>query len=408
MPRLIVANVDGLAMSGSPRDDEDYRHSAMAAERLLVFLSEGDLIVLPQAPSEAFLTYSNTLLGRRVRADQIIVPRQGREEGLIWSYEALNSSDLYDQVRARAGAVDNWELLAFFLDRPVLAFADALDLRLPGGSAGFLRAGGAESLNSKAVFREMAESTGVPVAPGAVVGSAAELAHQIERLITETGSVIVKQDVNLGGVGNAVLTLMDRDEFAGSRITIKLPHLDALPAVADRLWPRVASGLNTKAIVETYYADARPLCCELFAHGRDSLPEVRNFGEMLMSPVFVGLELHSGTLGEVDAAVMVAQCVQLAHMAAGRGFHGYLNIDSLLTSSGEILVNEINGRMGGCTHIDEWCRVLVGPDYAQPRAGEPKPLPGRRLLPGALRAGPGRVVLRPRPRRGGGGGRRRR
>ncbi len=87
-----------------------------------------------------------------------------------------------------------------------------------------------------------------------------------------------------------------------------------------------------------------------------------------MAPVFVGLELHGGTVSDVDSAMMVAQCAQIARAAGERGFYGYLNVDSLLTAGGDVMLSEINGRMGGCTHIDVLCRALLGPRYARTHA----------------------------------------
>jgi hypothetical protein len=367
VPKLILANVDGLAMSGSPRNEEDYRHSAMAAERLLAMVTEEDLIVLPQQPSAEFLGYVNGLLGRNISDKQIVVPARGRSEGLIWSHEALNDGDVQRQVERRVGSVRGWDLVAFFLDRPAVTLADALRLRLPA-TAGFLRSGGAESLNSKVVFREIAAASGAPLAPGRVATGVTELAAALTELLPVTGHVIVKQDINLGGVGNTVVTRTAGDHFPGSRNTVRVGGEAELPAVADRLWPVVAAGRNTRAVVEAYFADARPLCCEFFVPGPGRAPELLTFGEMRMAPVFVGLELHGGTVSDVDSAAMVAHCVQIARAAGERGFYGHLNVDSLLTADGDILLSELNGRMGGCTHIDVLCRALLGPRYARTHA----------------------------------------
>ncbi len=253
MPKLILANVDGLAMSGSPRDEEDYRYSAMAAERLLVMVTEEDLIVLPQQPSPAFLAYTNALLGRSVSDKQVIVPP--RQHGLIWSHQALNDGDVRRQIERRVGSVQGWDLVAFFLDRPAITLADTLGLRLPA-TAGYLRSGGAESLNSKVVFREIAAASGAPLAPGRIAANPAELADAMVELLPATGHVIIKQDINLGGVGNTVVTRSERRDFAGSRSTLRVDDDADLPAVAARLWPSVAIGLNTRVVVESYFPDA--------------------------------------------------------------------------------------------------------------------------------------------------------
>jgi hypothetical protein len=363
MPKMIIANVDSAAMCGSRRDELDYAHSAMSAQRLLATVTDEDVVLLPQMPAEEFLAYSNELLGRSLSEKNVVVPRRGRQDGLIWTYEALNDGDVAAQIEARAGSVAGWDLLAYFLDRPVLALAESLQLRIPAASTGFLRAGGAESLNSKAVFREIADSAGTPVAAGRVVSSASELAHAVRDLLDATGHVIVKQDLNLGGAGNTVLTLSDTAEFTGARTTVNLSGIGAVDDAAAVLWPQVAVDRNTRAVVETYHPTERVLYSELFVHGPGRAPELLNFGEMRMEPVFIGFEMPTQAVGVFDAATMAAHSMDLARAAGERGFRGYMNIDSLLTTTGRLLFTEVNGRMGACTHIDVLARELVGPRY---------------------------------------------
>lgn len=363
MPKIVIANVDSAAMCGSRRDEVDYAHSAMSAQRLLATVTDEDLVVLPQVPSEQFFAYSNQLLGRSLDEKNVIVPRRGAQDGLIWTYEALNDGDVVAQITERMGSVADWDLLAYFLDRPVLALAETLGLRVPSVSLGYLRAGGAESLNSKVVFREIADSAGTPVAAGRVVTSAAELARAARDLLPDTGHVIVKQDLNLGGAGNTVLTLTDTDEFTGARTTVRLADPGDLDRAAAQLWPQIAVDRNTRAVVETYHPSERVLYSELFVHGPGRAPELLNFGEMRMEPVFIGFEMPTQAVGVFDAATMAAHSMDLARAAGERGFRGYMNIDSLVTTTGELLFTEVNGRMGACTHIDVLARDLIGPRY---------------------------------------------
>lgn len=363
MPKIVIANVDSSAMCGSARDAEDYGHSAMSAQRLLGMVTDEDLILLPQEPSEDYLVYLNELLGRNLSIKNVVVPRRGREDGLIWTYEALNDGDVADQILERSGDVTGWEMLAYFFDRPVLSLAQRLGLAMPTASRGYLYAGGAESLNSKVVFREIADASGVPVAQGQVVSSEQELSHALHRHIATTGVAIVKQDLNLGGAGNTVVTLTSRREFTGARTTVHARTPDDLTAIASELWPQVAVDRNTRAVVEVYHPTERVLYSELFVHGPGREPELLNFGEMRMEPVFIGFEIPTQVVAVADVAAMAGGSVGLARSCGERGFTGYINVDSIVTQTGDVLFTEVNGRMGACTHLDVLARELVGASY---------------------------------------------
>lgn len=368
MPRLVIANVDSSAMCGSGRDAEDYAHSAMSATRLLALTGDDDLIVLPEPPAEDFLHYLNELLGRSLSLKNVIVPAQGGDEGLIWSYRALNDGDVARQLLDRAGSLRGWELEAYFFDRPVLALADALGLDLDERTAGFLRAGGAEAFNSKSVYRQIADAAGAPTAEGRVVSSADELADALRGLLDRTGRVIVKQDLNLGGAGNTVFTTANEDSAMGARTVVRIKRDDDLDGLARRWWPSIAVDRNTCAVVEAYHPAAAVLYSELHVNGPGQAPALLNFGEMRMEPVFIGFEIPTQRIGQFDLATMAAHSMSLAQLAGERGFPGYMNIDSLVTKDGRVLFTEVNGRMGACTHIDRLARDLVGPNYQRTHA----------------------------------------
>jgi hypothetical protein len=46
------------------------------------------------------------------------------------------------------------------------------------------------------------------------------------------------------------------------------------------------------------------------------------------------------------------------------GYSGYLNCDAILIPSGQVVFNEVNGRIGGCTHIHDLATRLFGDGYA--------------------------------------------
>lgn len=58
-----------------------------------------------------------------------------------------------------------------------------------------------------------------------------------------------------------------------------------------------------------------------------------------------------------------AAAAQWADMAGRMGYWGKINIDMIVTEQGDIIVNEVNGRLGGCSHIHVIAEKLLGRNY---------------------------------------------
>jgi Pre ATP-grasp domain/PGM1 C-terminal domain len=374
MPKIIIANVDSDSMCGTDMPPEVHALSSMCCDRLLVLAEDGDLVVLPHTVSDEFVEYVNALLGRRLSARNVVVGSGGDERPIVLNDAALNDGHVAAQIRERAGDLTGWELVAYYLDRPVLTLADELGLPLHGVPAAidaacrdFLRCGGAESFNSKVLFRQLAASVDAPVPAGRVASTESELATALRALIGETGRVIVKQDLNSGSAGNTVVTHYDEQQLTGASRVLRVPADGDVTAVAAQLWPLVARQRNTRVVAEAYHVAARVYYSEMWVPGPAQAPRMLDFGEMRMDPTFIGFEIPSGRTPAFDTGDMAAHSVALAREAGRRGFVGYMNIDSIVTTSGALLFNEVNGRMGCCTHIDYLARVLVGENYGRER-----------------------------------------
>ncbi|KEF08248.1 hypothetical protein DF18_37310 [Streptomyces rimosus] len=62
---------------------------------------------------------------------------------------------------------------------------------------------------------------------------------------------------------------------------------------------------------------------------------------------------------------MLEWSVTMAEYLQQTGYRGYLNCDSILTQDGRLLFNEVNARIGGCTHMHFAAQRVLGPDYLQ-------------------------------------------
>jgi hypothetical protein len=257
-----------------------------------------------------------------------------------------------------------------------MALSDELGIPLAGIDPGtdsacrdFLRCGGAETFNSKVLFRQLAATVNAPVPSGRVASSEQELAVALRVLLPDTGRVIIKQEINSGGAGNTVVTRYDESTLTGaSRVLQSAAETPAeFAAVAAELWPLVALQRNVRVVVEAYHQAAHVYYSELWVPGPAGAPRLLNFGEMRMEPTFIGFEIPGQQMLPADLGDMASHSMNLAREAGRRGFVGYINIDSITTTDGRLFFNEVNGRMGCCTNIDYLARVLVGEDYTRER-----------------------------------------
>ncbi|MET7880083.1 peptide ligase PGM1-related protein [Micromonospora profundi] len=365
MSRIVIANVDSDAMCGNDMPPEIHALSSMCCCRLIVMAeSEQDMVVVPHSISDEFIRYVNELLGRNLSARNVVVPRDGDEKQLILNDESLNDGYVAAEIRSRAGgSVAGWELETYFSDRAAVTLAEELQLAGAGPARNFLRAGGAETYNSKVLFRQLAEAIGAPVAEGRIAASERELAGAIAELMDRTGRVMVKQDLNSGSAGNTALTSFDEDVLTGASRVRRLTRGADVAEVARELWTEVAVQRNTRVVVEAYHFSQAVHYTEHYVHGPGRAPTLMNFGEMRMEPTFIGFEIPCQRLGPQDIGEMIAHATNLCREAGDRGFTGYMNVDSILTEDGQMLFTEVNGRMGDCTHIDYLARALVGDDY---------------------------------------------
>jgi hypothetical protein len=365
MPRLFVGNVDNEHMVGEPsRFTFEMRcTSSIVANRLLWLCSDGDAIVLPYRISEAFVDYVFAITGVTRSSTTVVVPDGGEVETQLLTHEVLSDGALLSRIRSAMPDPASWTLMPYYFDRSVAWLARELGTGDDARLCEYFRQGGAEALNSKVAFRRMAAAHDIPVPSGSSCSSAAMVGSALRDLIEETGAAIVKQDLNAGGDGNAIVAMGDAPRPLGAVEVISAWQPADLDPIAERLWTNLTGPRNVELVVETYYPDSRSFYSELhIAPGRR--PRLLNFGEMRMEPVWMGFEIPCSTLGTHGLTEFLSSSVSLGEVARTMGYSGYLNCDAVLTKCGRVLFNEVNGRLGGCTHIHSLAAQLFGEDYA--------------------------------------------
>ncbi|GGX44667.1 hypothetical protein [Streptomyces chryseus] len=371
MPRLIIGNVTSEFMFSCALESfgtaGTHKQHAIST-RTAWLLREGDALLTHRPLTPEFREY----LGAASALDlsTITFLSADANDGAFLDHDTLLGEDLVERLRRLTGP--DWQLLPYLHDRTIAELAERLGLSADSHPA-FFAQGGADVFNSKAFFRIWADGLGVPVAPGRVCRSRAATARAVLELLRHTGAVIVKEDFSASGYGNLLFTYDPDIPALGASTT----HHVTASATADDIaglladtFPAIAAtrdfppGLRpSETVVEAYYPHSRTLYSEVDVSRPPEEPTLLNHGDMRMEPVWNGFAIPPVDLPVQAEETMIHWSLVMARYLQTTGYRGYVNCDSILTPQGELLFNEVNARVGGCTHVDAAARRLLGEDY---------------------------------------------
>ena len=364
MPNLLVANVNNENMLAD-RSVVTYEFAcatAMTAMKLAWFAEPGDIVVMPEPWSDEMKEYASSIKGFSV-ADEIdfISPNTERGGVGILSFDSLHDPDLIAKVRRSLnGYADDYSLTPYYYDRSITSFARAVGVEI--AEEEFRSSGGHELFNDKRVFRNLALSRGIPLARGEICSSDVQLALAFERLIEETGAVIVKRIVQANCLGNLIVSKTRDIACQGAPEMISVGKRWTLERTAEEAWRRLANGSATHLVVEVYHPVSAVCYAEFEIKSDVKNPVFLNWGEQRMEPLFAGFDIP-GTIPPYQAAKFISGATDLVRLAQELGFVGLIDVDGIITESGEVLFSEINGRFGGVSHLHYLAEKLVGVDY---------------------------------------------
>jgi hypothetical protein len=364
LPKLIFANSTSRVMAARPDDVPDDAKDSyrFIANRMLWSAGEGDVVIFPGRVSDAWVSYVSELLGL-ASPPTVLSLREYPGDGWYPGERPELAADLLGRI-ADGGP---WHLECYIHDRDIASWERLLGLGSPDSSR--FAQGTAELVNSKSVFRSMATAFGIPVAEGRVVDRGPELTDAVFELLRHTGAVIVKQDVNAGGDGNILLTTARGGKEAGAHYVVHLASADRA-AVVSALEPfgltqtpvLPAGARPAHSVIEVYYESVRELSADMTVP-RSGVPTLMSYSDLRMAETWKGSVYPPQDLSPRLHARLGAYMQQVAIAAQRLGYYGPMNIDAILTATGELLFNEFNGRVGGTTGIDAIGRRLLGQDY---------------------------------------------
>lgn len=363
-PQIVVGNVDNENMMADPTGltPEFCSGSALIAQRMLWFAEPGDIVLLPSPPSDTMMRYLAGWKHCDPKDIRTLSPDPGNHGPLPLGSQNLLEPRFIRQIRALMGNRAGWVVAPYLCDRSVVALA--LELELPESAllTPFAQEGGCEMLNDKRIFRGLAAGRGIPLATGVTVASHDELDRAVSRLIGNTNSLIIKQDRHSGSEGNLILS-RQRDVFGEGALEVVYAEDDAgLRKAITKVWKRLAYHDRAALVVETYFPSSISLYAEFAVDPQRRAVELLNLGEQRMEPVFTGFVIPP-TLPAFQSARFVSGATELARIACDLGMAGRLSVDGIITPKGELIFNEINGRIGGCSQIHQIAELLLGPGY---------------------------------------------
>ncbi|MFS8103878.1 peptide ligase PGM1-related protein [Lentzea alba] len=336
------------------------------SQRLAWFARPGDVMVLPVEPDQDYLSYVGELTGVDPASWRVVVAPPGEGANNVLTSERLGSDALRDALLAvlRHHPVD--EVFTPWPDRAVARLTDRLGLRSIHAGRGFLEQSGGHLMVSKATFRAVAAGNGVPIPPGAVIGTAADAVDITDRLLREHEVVMLKQEWGLGGRGNDILSTVDGVRPLGAPRVVRINGRADLERYFAEHWSWLSSEDRSTPVAEQYFPDSAAYFIE-FAISDDGVRRVCD-GEQLNAPLPAGFVLPAPAMPPSARAVLDETGLRLAEVARAMGYRGYFGPDGILTADQEPMYTEWNGRMGGVTHVMEGVgRRVVGPAYQRDR-----------------------------------------
>lgn len=343
--------------------------AAVEARRLTWFADNEDLIILPSPVSNDFIAYVNKIMRRQLTQQNFIYAEHDPLRPKIITSEVLLSDPILSQIKAVGQDCSHWQLFPYLDTSAIQTLADILRQKIHR-QATFLTQSGANLLNQKAAFRAIF-SKDVPIAKGFVCCNVQELYQQAQLLFLQTSKLIFKQNMNASGDGNILVTIDKRGFFAGIRKIIFInSSQDFTIAMAAQIWEMLydAHG-NHQLVIEEYVMNKNTIYAE-YDLKRDLTFDILSYGIVRMDSTgdkrgggianWVGFEIpYKAEITQL----FLNYCNQLARTTGQLGFVVRINFDALICPDDQIMFTEVNGRLGGCSHLAHICQKILGRSF---------------------------------------------
>ena len=378
MTKLIIGNGFNEAMIGdiSKKQSLVFRQAvASEAKRLAWLLENGDVLISPSPVSRLMMEYIAQKMALDLDSITILPASNDINNPSTLTSDTLLNAEFVNHLSKLINTDNLWEVLPYFFTSSVIHLCGRLNIPiLINDTNSFMSQGGAEILNNKAVFRAIAAGQNISLPPGNVCRTAKELYCAMIELLNSHGTIIVKQIMNGGGDGNIAVTLEDRPAYPGIRELFKLASYDEVTLdLATTLWNLLADGFgNNQLVIEAYLSSKQTLYAEYLISPDKSTYKRLSAGTVRMDKDgdrrgngmvnWIGFEIPFQLPAHLSE-MFFTQCDILASIVSTLGYSGRINFDAIYTDDEKVFFSEINGRLGGCTHIHFIAEKILGHNY---------------------------------------------
>ncbi|MFD9957913.1 peptide ligase PGM1-related protein [Amycolatopsis sp. NPDC058986] len=367
MSTVFVANNRTEQMVGDlgAMTAEQRRFAGYTAQRMLWYVGEGDILVVPHAPSESFSRYLTELMDVDLGTVHILAPPPGRYGVDVLSSDRIENAEFQRELSVHVEKTGAARVFPIIFDEVMTRLTRNLGLERCTPGFGFVGQGGSDLLNSKSAFRALAGGTGCPIAEGRVVRDRAAAEAYLWELLSDGRCAIVKQDQHVGGFGNEIISPREGVDPIGAPQVLVITDRPALHELVTRRWPWYSGEDRRRVVIEHYVPDCTPVYVEMSI--TDEGVALFGHGEMLTKPIFNGLVIPAQSASHPAWPSFLGAAENLCQAIHGMGYRGLISIDGIVSPGGEILLNEVNGRVGGSTHVTRLTQHLVGPRFLAER-----------------------------------------
>jgi hypothetical protein len=367
MTTLVISNCSDENVGDLSGFSAETRYSfGWGAQRMLWYVRDGDIVVLPAQPDETFLNYVTGLTRTDPKSLTFLVPPPGDYGADIVTRDRITSPELVAALRDAARGRTVTDVVSCYADSSIARLVQDAGIGDALSGCRFVAESGVLLANSKSVFRAVAAAADLPMAPGTVVSRPHQAVAAIDALLSAGHHAIVKVDVAAGGTGNEILSPVPGVRAQGAKAVVVLTDRAAIERYVEERWSWLTGGKDDRLVIERFLPGATTVYAEFTA--TDDGCRLSGMGEILMEPTAVGEIIPPQSVGRdvLDRLLVDAQriCDRFQYL----GYRGNICADAIVAPDGEILFTETNGRLTGSSHLHRnLVARVVGPDHRDDR-----------------------------------------
>ena len=350
MPNLIVPNVPEEMVGDIGQLPERVRRAfGRGSQRMLWYAQDGDVVVLPTPPTEAFVAYVSSMTGVDADTLRFVHPPAGRYGADILTADRLVNAGWHDELREALSGREITSVVCLYCDLAMARLASAVGVEEAFPGHPFSDQDGDSLANSKAVFRAIAAANGVPVAPGGIAATADVAEQRIEEILTAGHPVMVKQQYSGGGLGNEILSRGSEVYAQGAAVVEQVEDRAAVRDYVRRRWDWLTGYKGHSLVVERFIEDAVTVYAEFVVTAESC--RLRGTGEILMEPTATGEVIPPQSVSGSVVDELVESARRACEPYRAMGYRGTLCVDGIVTPDGGISFTEVNGRLTASSHL---------------------------------------------------------